>query len=898
MQFRLPHIALLFGLAAVAQADPPITELEFSPNAINLTADFESFADKARLLRLTDGTLFVAWQQELGPPAGAWGPDGVRFMPRDILARMSADGGISWTATINLSNTAALTDAGAFYDATGDGTGLSLFYGDSGKPSVISAGNDVAVAWSDAYCGAGEHGPARYATEIGEIEVPYRCLYVARLKVTTDGITIVAVDRVTDAARDVMNEVIRATGSGFAAAWQEDPAGLQLGEARGGGHGLSGARVTPGTDIWYSWIPRTEFSNPLNKWRNPVAISNNFDYANQASLEGGASRPSLFLAGSPAHAILAYEEAKNAGPTDVGKFVRFHEFPFSDPPGTEAGTLISNPTENARRARIIATSSPGKMFGTRMVVMWRQGEGIQGAPADFMMRVGAVPPGTDLVAVPNAGFRGEDLWPAVNATDPQSNETPLNISGARLDDASSIHPDVNTMAHRAVMDGDFIYAGFTQDPAWSDGADQYRYYLRWSDDGGRTWSDRAGLTAGAGETGYMIEPRLVRTPGSVNSGKPEDIRNPGTFLLAWGTEQIPDGQLEPVRDALYVTRTMDRGMTYEAAQELAATRTSDGQSDEQIQLRVTPDGQHVTAVWIRKEPGRSDVMFGSAVGITRTADLSVSMSATEATPDVGFPSVVTVTVANRGPQSATGLNLRIDVPAGLSVIETRSASGICEFAADLHCDLDDLDAGTSAVVTLTVVADRRGLQTLIAEASALEDEPAPLDNRAELGIEAIAKADIAVAASLDKTQMSVGEDFTLQFQVDNSGPQLASAISVSIGLPTNVVVLETSGCSLGTNVIECAAPDLLRGESWEHRVQFRAGRAAFESMSIIADASEADPVAADNATSVTFRIVGSAPSAAGGGCVYAPGDTGDDTLWVVLVLLLAWQVRKRLRYGY
>ena len=140
MQFRLPHIALLFGLAAVAQADPPITELEFSPNAINLTADFESFADKARLLRLTDGTLFVAWQQELGPPAGAWGPDGVRFMPRDILARMSADGGISWTATINLSNTAALTDAGAFYDATGDGTGLSLFYGDSGKPSVISAG--------------------------------------------------------------------------------------------------------------------------------------------------------------------------------------------------------------------------------------------------------------------------------------------------------------------------------------------------------------------------------------------------------------------------------------------------------------------------------------------------------------------------------------------------------------------------------------------------------------------------------------------------------------------------------------------------------------------------------------------------------------------------------------
>ena len=291
-------------------------------------------------------------------------------------------------------------------------------------------------------------------------------------------------------------------------------------------------------------------------------------------------------------------------------------------------------------------------------------------------------------------------------------------------------------------------------------------------------------------------------------------------------------------------------------------------------------------------------MFGSAVGITRTADVSVAMSATTVTPDVGSPSLVTVTVANRGPQSATGLSLRIDVPAGLSVLETRSAFGICEFAADLHCDLDDLDAGTSAVVTLTVVADRRGLETLIAEASAREDEPAPLDNRAELEIEAIAKADIAVAASLDKTQMSVGEDFALQFQVANSGPQLASAVTVSIDLPTNVVVLETSGCSTGTNVIECAAPDLLRGESWDHRVAFRAGRAAFQSMSIIVKASEQDPVAADNATSVTFRIVGSDPAVAGGGCVYAPGDTGDETLWVVVVLLLAWQVRKRLRYGY
>jgi len=35
--------------------------------------------------------------------------------------------------------------------------------------------------------------------------------------------------------------------------WQEDPQGLQLGEADGPGDGASGANVNGGTDVWYAW---------------------------------------------------------------------------------------------------------------------------------------------------------------------------------------------------------------------------------------------------------------------------------------------------------------------------------------------------------------------------------------------------------------------------------------------------------------------------------------------------------------------------------------------------------------------------------------------------------------------------------------------------------------------
>ena len=145
-------------------------------------------------------------------------------------------------------------------------------------------------------------------------------------KVGAGGISVAAVDRLSDASRDVKNEVLRATGAGFAAAWQEDPDGLQLGEARGEGDGASGARVSPGTDIWYAWITRKEFTDAAAAWHGPVPISDNYDYEAGVATGGGGSRPNLFIAGSPPTAMLVYEEAKNNGKEDRGKYVRFHQF--------------------------------------------------------------------------------------------------------------------------------------------------------------------------------------------------------------------------------------------------------------------------------------------------------------------------------------------------------------------------------------------------------------------------------------------------------------------------------------------------------------------------------------------------------------------------------------------
>lgn len=883
----LTHLWMLL-LCVSSQAGAPSTELLFAPDAVNLTPAAGTTANKARLLRLTDGTLIVAWHEGVDTAYGAWSLDGVVYAPRDIFVVASSDGGGSWSSPLNVSNTASMTDPSVFYDRAGDGTGLTNYPGDSDKATLFASGKNLVITWNDTYCGDGIHGPARYKGPLGLIEVPYHCLYAARMTVASGNVSLIAVDRLTDGTRDVKNEIARGTGAGFALAWQEDPAGLQLGEARGEGDGASGARVSRGTDIWYAWLTKSEYANPEKSWHGPVAISDNFDYENAAVTGGGASRPIMAMAGSPAFALLAYEETKNSSGLDVGKYVRFHQFPFNAPQASSAGVIVSTPGENSRRARIVAASSPGNTHGTRMLLMWRQGEGIQGAPADFMMRVASVPPGTDLGNVPNAGFRVEDLWPAVDPDDPLNNELALNISGAELSDPTSVDPFKAAKAHRAVLDGDFIYVAYVQDPNAKKDSDKYQYFLRWSDDGGLSWSVPARLSAGEPKSADIIEPRLIRTPRSLDSGLPEDVRDADVYIAAWGLAAIPEYAVEPIRDGLFVTRTVDRGLSFERAKALDVSKTGVDQTDEQIQLRVTPDGQNVYAVWIRRDARQSDVIFNSAVGITPTSDLSVAMDVSDTAPDVGDTVEVTVRISNSGPHSATELQLSTSLPPGLSLTSATPNSGTCDLTVDMRCELTDLAPDSSATIELSFIAATRGAWSLAAAVSAWEMEREPADNSVEVVISAIPHADVSLELAARTTSVMVGEILEVDYEISNSGPQTARGTIVTFAIPANASASVSSRCQYAGELLSCEVPDLPIEGKWKDTVVLHATSAGIARITAFAGSPENDPDP-DNNTGVTGVFVRMENSAllSGGG-----GGTGVFLL-VVFLLCGTWRLRNR-----
>ena len=110
--------------------------------------------------------------------------------------------------------------------------------------------------------------------ERNEREVPFSCVYAAHAG--GDGVDDGnwTVTRLSDGSRDAHQDVSRGMqNGGWAVIWQEDPRGLQPGEAEGPGDGASGARVSLGTDVWYT------YSGPGDKfgaWQAPVRLTDNW----------------------------------------------------------------------------------------------------------------------------------------------------------------------------------------------------------------------------------------------------------------------------------------------------------------------------------------------------------------------------------------------------------------------------------------------------------------------------------------------------------------------------------------------------------------------------------------------------------------------------------------------
>lgn len=671
-------------------------------------------AKAVRLAYLAGGGFRKVWLYTYGD-----GPVG----RQDVYARHSFDDGASWSPPILLSRDAAGVPTGGQSIMVRN---AQVFTVDNEKPSIFAspdtAGPKVVITWNSAYCPQDPAAPGNVGSYsnptqgVGDLDGdgvadrPFHCVWTAT---TVDPwLANWDIRQLTNGQRDAIGEVVsgNATGTAFALAWQEDPAGLQPGEAEGRGDGGMGSHVTGGTNIWYTHAPTP---NGATLRANIAQLSNNNV---PGTGQPGASRPNLQISGSTA--AVAYEESACPG-GNGGKCIVYHAFPYSSHDTDSPGTIVSDVTKSARRVRFVLQGAAAAGTSTlRLVMLWRESAtAAPGAPADIVIRRGFV----DAIARPGStGFLPGDLL----ADAPQ-----------RMTDVAASGGNVN--AHRAIVRGGFIGLAYDLTPDML-GADPDRtpnpsanynlFFTRSIHDGGvGTWSTPVDLSGIRSPGLTVVEPRLVPTPGTIVNpltGLPDagDLQAPEVFYVAYATaSNTPAGDAGRV----YVSRSIDRGAGFEPFMPVSASVA--GQSESQ--LRPVPDGSSAMVLWMGEQspgdPGTKEAMYA----VMSAFDLpDLRLTSSDVTLTAGGHRTLSLKVSNHGAGRARGVTVTGTLPEGLALLGIGEPSACLVQGTSFRCSLPELGVGQDRTVSITVGTSIEGSYVLNAQTVSLEPDADAADN--------------------------------------------------------------------------------------------------------------------------------------------------------------------------
>lgn len=200
------------------------------------------------------------------------------------------------------------------------------------------------------------------------------------------------------------------------------------------------------------------------------------------------------------------------------------------------------------------------------------------------------------------------------------------------------------------------------------------------------------------------------------------------------------------------------------------------------------------------------VASGTATIDVNTADLAVTKSVSNPTPNVAETVTFTVTVTNNGPDTATAVELTDTFPAaGLQIVGTPAASQGTYAAATGVWDVGTLLTGGGNAQTLTIQALVLApavntipvAQTNVATVTnSVEPDPDPGNNTGTATVTP-KYADLGIKKTTSNPTPNVGDTVTYTVSLFNLGTAEATGVKVTDTFPANVTYL-THSTAVGT----------------------------------------------------------------------------------------------------
>ena len=176
-----------------------------------------------------------------------------------------------------------------------------------------------------------------------------------------------------------------------------------------------------------------------------------------------------------------------------------------------------------------------------------------------------------------------------------------------------------------------------------------------------------------------------------------------------------------------------------------------------------------------------------------SADLSIAKTVSDAEPDVGDEVSFTVTLSNDGPDDASDIVVRDNLPSGLTIVSSAPQGGTTFDRTSGRWTIPFLANNDSVTLTLVTQVDTVGDKTNQAEviaSSEFDPDSTPADGLGDDFAEATLSpqlVDLALTKVIDDGRPNAGDSVEFLLTLTNDGPSTATGVAVTDQLPSGVL---------------------------------------------------------------------------------------------------------------
>jgi uncharacterized repeat protein (TIGR01451 family) len=175
----------------------------------------------------------------------------------------------------------------------------------------------------------------------------------------------------------------------------------------------------------------------------------------------------------------------------------------------------------------------------------------------------------------------------------------------------------------------------------------------------------------------------------------------------------------------------------------------------------------------------------------RQADLSLTKTVSDPTPNVGDTITYIVTISNSGPDSATNVQVRDELPAGLTFVSATTSHGTYDHTTGIW-SVGTVTTSTPESLVVQAVVAGPAPQTNTARITHSDQfDPNPAGNTADSTLTP-QQADLEVSKTVNNPLPVEGQTITFTVTVSNNGPDAATNVQVTDPLPSGLVFVSAT----------------------------------------------------------------------------------------------------------